>query len=414
MSRRHVVITGIGLISPVGLDQEQALNAIRTGSSGVNLVTAPPIQHPFAAGVVSETFDEHFKSLERPFLDRCQHMAILAARQALHNAGLPQELGYLGDRAGVYYGNVNGGASTTVNWTRDLHVGGKSRARPYTAVAIMGNAGAAQVAIRQKIHGPVITNASACASSGVAIGEAARAIKHGYADVILAGGAEAPLTAGVLGTFDGLRAMSAPDPDDPARTCKPFSSTRSGLILGEGAAWIVLESEEGALARGANILAHLSGYGISSDSNNIAMPETGGQVAALKMTLKDAGLAPEEIDYINAHATATHGGDIIEAESIRSVFGSDADAPLVSSTKSVHGHLIGATSALELALTILAMNARLAPASAHLDEPDARCALNHVGPQPRTNVDIQHALSFSCGFGGTNAALVVSRPPATP
>ncbi|NZA27618.1 beta-ketoacyl-[acyl-carrier-protein] synthase family protein [Luteimonas sp. SJ-92] len=411
MSLQRVAITGLGILSPIGLDAAQALESLRAGTSGIRLIQAPPIAKSFAAGVIPHSFEEHFTKLERPFLDRCQHLAILAARQALQEAGLPEQLAGYGQRAGVYYGNVNGGAATTVAWTRDLHVEGKAASRPFTAMAIMGNAGAAQVAIRHKILGPVITNASACASSGVAIGEAGRAIAHGYADVILAGGAEAPLTAGVFGTFDGTRAMSAPDPEDPSRTCKPFSTARSGLVIGEGAAWLVLESEKHALARGARIHAYLTGYGISSDSHHIGMPETNGQVAALEAVLAHAGLQPSDIDYINAHATATRGGDKIEAESIRRVFGADRGAPRVSSTKAVHGHLIGAASALELSLTILAMNDKLLPASAFIGEADPQCELNHVGPRPVPAQDIRHALSFSCGFGGTNAALVVSTKP---
>ena len=321
---------------------------------------------------------------------------------------MPEDLSSFGQRAGVYYGNVNGGAATAYAWSQDLLLKEKQAARPFTAMAIMGNAGAAQVAIRNKIHGPVISNASACASSGVAIGEAARAITHGYLDVALAGGAEAPLTPGVLGTFQGTRAMASPDPDDPARTCKPFSSDRSGLVLGEGSAWVVLESEANARRRGAVILGYLSGYGISSDSTHIGMPDATGQVAALRAALESANLEPSDIGYVNAHATATHGGDIIESESIRTVFGAGPTSPWVSSTKAVHGHLIGATSALELVLTLLAMRASLVPASGHLGSPDPKCELRHVGPQPRPHTEIRHALTFSCGFGGTNAALILS------
>ncbi|WP_149193097.1 beta-ketoacyl-[acyl-carrier-protein] synthase family protein [Luteimonas suaedae] len=410
MSLHQVAITGVGLLSPVGLDPAEAVQSLRTGASGIRLMHASPLQEEFAAGVIPVSFEDHFTKLERPFLDRCQHLAILAAGQALREAGLPDQMAGYGGRAGVYYGNVNGGAAAVQSWSAELLQRGKTASRPFTAMAIMGNAGAAQVAIRHKIHGPVITNASACASSGVAIGEAARAIAHGYIEIALAGGAEAPLTAGVLGTFKGTRAMSSPDPADASRTCKPFSRERTGLVIGEGSAWLVLESASSAIARNAPILAYLSGYGISSDSHHIGMPETNGQVAALQAALDHAGLKPGDITYINAHATATNGGDIIEAESIRRVFGSGADAPWVSSTKAVHGHLIGATSALELVLTILSMRNDLIPASAHLGDPDPRCDVNHVGSSPLSS-KIQHALSFSCGFGGTNAALIVSAAP---
>lgn len=413
MKKRRVAITGMGLLSPVGLDQSEALESLRSARSGISIVEAPPLGKVFPGGRIERGFENHFTKLELPFLDRVQQLAILAARQASDDAGIGDYDPY-GIRAGCYYGNINGGAATIGRWFEDMLLHGKQTARPFTAMAIMGNGGGAQVSIRQKIRGPVITNASACATSGVAIGEAARAIADGYIDVALAGGAEAPLTAGVLSTFDGIRAMSAPDPEDPARTCKPFSTGRSGLVLGEGSAWIVLEEAEAALARGAHIHAYLTGYGISCDAHHIGMPESGGQIAALTAALAHAGLQASDVDYINAHATATNGGDVIESTALAAVFGTGSRAPKVSSTKSVHGHLIGATSALELVLTVIAMQNRLLPASAHLDTPDPRCDLNHVGPSPVVDASIRHALSFSCGFGGTNAALIVSRHDVPP
>lgn len=413
MTLNHVAITGMGLISPIGLDIRQALHSLRTAASGIRLHRAPPIAKDFPAGVVPESFEEQFPKLERPFLDRCQHMAILAAREAVSHAGLDEFSSY-GQRAGLYYGNVNGGTATILDWFQRLLIEQKGVSRPFTAMAIMGNAGGAQVAIRHRIMGPVISNASACASSGVSIGEAARAIAHGYIDVAVAGGAEAPLTSGVMGTFDGTRAMSSPDPDDVARTCRPFSAQRTGLVLGEGAAFVVLENAEAARARGATVHGYVTGYGISCDAHHIGMPESNGQIASLQAALADARIEPGEIGYINAHATATNGGDVIESASIRHVFGDGPRSPAVSSTKSVHGHLLGATSALEFVLTTLAMQDELLPASAHLGDPDEKCgALNHVGERPVAGARIQHALSFSCGFGGTNVALVVSRSHKT-
>jgi 3-oxoacyl-[acyl-carrier-protein] synthase II len=208
--------------------------------------------------------------------------------------------------------------------------------------------------------------------------------------------------------------MAAPDPEDVGRTCKPFAANRSGLVLGEGAAFLVLESARHARARGAPCHAYLTGYGVSSDAHHIGMPAAEGQVRALRAALADAGLSPADIGYVNAHATATGGGDIIEATSLREVFGAGPDSAAVSSTKSVHGHLIGATSALELLVTVVAMQQSLLPASADLDEVDPRCELNHVGPRPLAGHAVDHALSFSCGFGGTNVALVVSRNPTPP
>jgi 3-oxoacyl-[acyl-carrier-protein] synthase II len=410
MKKEAVAITGVGVLSPIGLDVEGVVDALRTARSGIDRITTPPTPREFAAGVVKQDFADAFTRLELPFLDRCQQLAIVSARQALLEAGI-EDFSDFGQRAGLYYGNVNGGAAATLEWSRQLMVEGKQAARPFAAMAIMSNAGAAQIAIRHKIFGPVVTHASACGSSGVALGEAARAIADGYLDVAVAGGAEAPLTAGVLGVFSGTRAMSGPDGDDVSRTCKPFSRDRTGLVLGEGAAFVVLEADSHAERLGATIHGYLTGYGISSDAHHIGMPAAEGQVRSLQAALDHARLQPRDIGYLNAHATATDGGDVIESAAIRAVFGDGDDATRVSSTKAVHGHLLGATSALEFVITLLSMRNRVLPASAHMGEMDPRCKLNHVGPVPLRDVELDHALSFSCGFGGTNVALIVSRNP---
>lgn len=413
MSKRAVAITGLGVISPIGQTPTEVAASIREGRSGITTITPEPISKPVPAGVVDGEFEASFTPLERPFLHRVQHFAILAAQQAIADAGIEDFTPY-GLRAGVYYGNVNGGASAVQAWVQNLVVDGKQASRPFTAMSIMSNGGGAQISIRNKITGPVLTHASACASSGIAIGDAARAIADGYLDIAVAGGAEAPLSAGVVGVFLGTRAVAKPHPDDPARSCRPFSADRSGLVLGEGGAFLILEAEEKAKARGARIYGYLRGYGVSSDASHIGMPATPGQVLALQAALQDAELAPGDINYINAHATATDGGDVIEAASIRTVFGQEADSPWVSSTKAVHGHLLGAASALELVITVLAMNESVLPATNYLDAVDPECGLHHVGPVPRPDSPIQNALSFSCGFGGTNAALIVSRSAPAP
>ena len=362
----------------------------------------------FPAGRVQADYATAFPRLEQPFLDRCQAMAIVAARQAIAEAGLDGFADF-GARAGLHYGNVNGGVATIHQWHEDMLLHGKRKARPFTAMAIMSNGGGAQVAIRHAIRGPVLTHASACASSTIAIGEAMRAIADGRLDIAVAGGAEAPLEAPLFGVFDGTRAMSPVDDADPARSCKPFSRDRSGLVLGEGAAFLVLEAEDHARARGAVIHGYLVGYGVACDAHHIGMPASDGQVRCLRAALDDAGLAPAQVEYVNAHATATDGGDAIEAASLREVFGTGMDAPAVSSTKSVHGHLLGAAGALECLVTVLAVREGLLPASAHLGTPDLRCDLNHVGERARQG-HVGHALAFSCGFGGTNAALVIAHP----
>lgn len=405
---REVVVTGIGVMSPIGRSVPELTQSLIDSRSGIRAFQAEPLLRPVPAGVIPDRFETAFTKLELPFLDRCQQLAILAARQAIHDAGLDDLTAY-GQRCGLYYGNVNGGVASAQAWYQQLLVEHKQSARPFSAMAIMGNAGAGQVSIRHGIRGPVVTHASACGSSGTAISEAFRSVRDGYLDIAIAGGAEAPLVASLIGVFSGTRAMAPLDPERPEASCRPFSQQRSGLVLGEGAAFLVLEAATEARARGARSLGRLAGTGISADAHHIGMPEARGQIAALRACLADADLRPEQIGYVNAHATATAGGDIIEASALREVFGDDAGAAAISSTKALHGHLIGATSALELAITLVAMQTNILPASAHLGDADPNCSLNHVGDQTLRDHPVDHAISFSCGFGGTNVAIAVSR-----
>lgn len=401
-----VVITGLGVISPIGLSVNELSLSLSTGKSGIKLCESPLLHQSFPAGLIDESFENRFTRLELPYLDRCQQMAILAARQAIGDAGFENFEDY-GQRAGLYYGSVKGGVATEQAWYHQLLVEGKQTAKPYAAMAIMQNAGAAQISIRHKILGPVMTHGSACSSSGAAIGEAFRAIRDGYLDVAIAGGADAPLTSSGFGAFHGIRAMALPDASDVARSCKPFSSDRTGLVMGEGAAFIVLESESHAKKRGAACFAALSGYGIASDGYHIGSPKAEGQATALHAALSDAALQPSDIGYFNAHGTATKGGDEVESRAICSVFG--VNSVPVSSTKSIHGHLLGATSALELVITVVAMADSFLPATANLDNIDPKCQLNHIANKPLLKHPFNHAISFSCGFGGTNVALVISK-----
>jgi 3-oxoacyl-[acyl-carrier-protein] synthase II len=408
-SARKVAITGLGAISSIGLSVDELLKSLADSRSGIQALKMDGLNKTFPAGIVQQSFEKKFTKLDLPFLDRCQQLAILAAKEAVLCSGI-EDFSAFGPRAGVYYGNVNGGAATGIAWSKQLLVDGKQTARPFTAMAIMGNAGAAQVAIRNRVYGPVITNATACGSSGIAIGDAARAISDGYIDVAIAGGSEAPLSSGIMSVFDGTRALSKPDPTDISRSCKPFSTERSGLVLGEGAAFVILEDAEIAMKRGAKIYGLITGYGVSCDATHIGMPDKKGQMACLESALISASMNPSDIQYINAHATATNGGDIIEAEAIRSIFGCEIDSAAVSSTKSAHGHLLGAASALEFIVTTLAVHSSIMPATMHAENSiDQRCKLNHVGVTPRDE-KITNALSFSCGFGGTNVALIVSAP----
>lgn len=403
----RVVITGHGVISPIGETSGTLLDSLLSGKSGIALWQSPELKRTFPAGIVPRSFIEDFPLPERPYLDRTSQMALLAARQALSSAGHWNFEEY-GIRAGLWYATVRGGGETESLWLKE-HFAGKQAARPYTVMAIMHNAPAALLSIQHQILGPVMTHSSACASSGAAIGDAYLAIREGRVDVALAGGAEAPLLAGMLGAWDGLRALASVDPEDVGRSCKPFSRRRNGLVLAEGAAFLMLESESHAKKRGAKVLCELSGYGTAADGRHLAAPDVRGQVAALSAALADAEISPADLDYVNAHATGTPGGDIVEVQTLNQVLGSEVDRVPVSATKSVHGHLLGAASAIELVVTALAIQHSFLPATAHLEEPDLDCRLRHVACMPVREVDIRHAVSLSAGFGGTNTAICLSK-----
>ncbi len=405
--KREVVITGMGVVSPIGCDLTELVSHVTAARSGIRLCEPQWLQKKFPGGVVPRTFTSEFTKLELPFLDRCPQMAIVASRQAIADAGLGDFSRYE-QRAGLFYGTVRGGAETEQSGYEQILIEHKN-ARPFAMMSMMHNAGAAQISIRHQILGPVQTYSTACASSGSAIGEAMRAVRDGYLDVAVAGGAEAPLTPAMFWCFDATRALAAPDKLDVARSCRPFATDRAGLVMSEGAAFIVIESAEHARRRGAPCYARLSGYGIASDGYHIGSPKAEGEATALRMALADAGLAPADIGYYNAHATATRGGDAIEAKAIHLAFGEAAQTLPVSSTKSLHGHLLGAASALELMITVVAMAESFLPATAHLDGIDPECGLNHVINLPVFDRQIEHAMSFSSGFGGTNVALVISK-----
>nr|WP_314622981.1 beta-ketoacyl-[acyl-carrier-protein] synthase family protein [uncultured Noviherbaspirillum sp.] len=407
-ARQAVVITGMGLVSPIGANVAELSSALLESRSGIRQIQAPPLARAYPAAMVTIDPGEKLSALALVYLDRCQQLALLAAGNALHDAGLDR-MDQFGDRAGLYYGNVNGGSATAQDAYRQLFCEQMQAGKPYVLMAVMQNGGAAQISIKHGITGPVHTHGSACAASGAALGEAARAIRDGYLDIAVAGGAEAPLTGAMFCGFEGARALARVDPGDVARSCRPFDTRRSGLVLGEGAAFLVLESERHALARGAACLAYLAGYGSSADAHHIAMPFANGQARAIRMALDDAGLDPSQLHYFNAHGTATRGGDPVEASAIRSVFGSGSASVPVSSTKSLHGHLLGAAGALECIVAVMAIRRRLLPATAGLEQPDPACMLNHIASVSVPNQDIHTAMSLSCGFGGTNVALLVSK-----
>jgi len=410
MAKKHdVVITGMGQISSLGISSQELINNLISSKSGIQCWTSPMLTKQFPAALVPHNFSDEFKKLELTYLDRCSQMAVLAARQAITDAGLDQFTEYA-QRAGLFYGTVRAGSEIEELMFKDFLIEKKETSRPYAIFAIMHNAAAAQISIRHQILGPVMTHSSACASSAVAIGDAYRAIRDGYLDIAIAGGAEAPLTASMFSAWDGTRALATPNTNDVGQSCRPFSKNRSGLVFGEGAGFVILESAEHAKKRNSACYATLSGYGIASDGYHIGTPIADGQIIAMRAALQDAGLESEAIQYLNAHATGTRGGDIVESNAIKAVFGETSKAPLVSSTKSTHGHLLGAGSVLELIITTLAITESILPATINLDEVDADCVtLNHIANSPILDRTTDRAMSFSSGLGGTNVALVVSR-----
>jgi 3-oxoacyl-[acyl-carrier-protein] synthase II len=333
--------------------------------------------------------------------------ALVATKDALAQSGGALD-GIDPARAGVFIGTGSGGGASADEGYWTLYGERSDRLHPFSVLQAMSNAPAAWIGLEHKITGPNLTFSTACSSSAVAIGEAARRIRHGEADVMLAGGTEAPLNFGSLKAWEAMRTLAAADPEDPGASCKPFAKDRNGLVLGEGAAMLVLESRDYALARGACVHAEIAGYGLATDAGHLTRPSVEGQAAAMKAALADAGLGPDDIDYINAHGTGTQANDAVETAAIKAVFGERARAIPVSSTKSMHGHLLGAAGAVELAAAILALGQGVVPPTINLRRPDPECDLDYVSDGARS-IPLRAVLSSSFAFGGTNAVLVASR-----
>jgi 3-oxoacyl-[acyl-carrier-protein] synthase II len=350
-------------------------------------------------------------------LDRATQFALIAAAQAIADAGFecpPTDSRRIGVFVGIGFGGAQTSDSLYTRFYKTLSDPGLQHKdptvmHPLTVPRIMANAAAGAITMRYGLRGPSNTYSVACASSAIAIGEAYRAIRHGYLDAAVVVGTEAMLNPGVMMGWNALRVMAKPDAVDPSRSCRPFSIDRNGFVIGEGAAALVLESVARSAQRGARVLAELAGYGCSSDAQHLTAPSVDGQADAMLQALQGAGLAPEQIQYINAHGTATDAGDVVETQSIHKAFGSAAKQVAVSSTKSMHGHLIGAAGALELVLSIEAMNSGSLPPTAHLETPDPRCDLDYVPLRARHGCQVEAVMSNSFAFGGSNVSLVARR-----
>lgn len=341
-------------------------------------------------------------------MDRVSQIAVAAARMAWEDSGLAPEAGR-NNRSGVYMGTGMGGAHTIEDTYKRLFRENLNTVSPLSVVMVMNNAAASHISMEYGLAGPSITYSVACASSAVALGEAARQIRHGYADIMLAGGAESLLTYGVIKCWESLGTLASEYPDDASASCRPFSKDRSGFVLGEGAAVLILEELERAQKRGAYIYGEVAGYGASSDARHITRPEVEGQSGAIELALEDAGLGPEEIGYINAHGTATILNDLVETQAIKKVFGARAHQIPISSTKSMHGHLMGATGAVEFAIALLSIKYQAAPPTAHLLVPDPECDLDYVAGTGRPDLRVKAAMSNSFAFGGSNAVLIAKK-----
>ena len=413
MMSRRVAVTGIGTVSALGTSLEAFYAALAEGRSGVRRL---PEEITRGSGVqVGGLADWNpallFKGPEAAALDRVSQFALAAAGEALAASGLDPE-GEDRARLGVYWGTGMGGAHTLEASYATVYGKNDFRLRPLSVVMAMNNAAGSNVAVKWGLRGPFANFSTACSSSAMAIGEAATCIRAGRADVIVAGGSEALLTPGMLAAWQALRTLAPADAAQPEASCKPFDKRRGGLVLGEGAAALVLEEESHARARGAKILALITGYGNSCDAAHMSKPDRDGQVRAMRQALAESGRAPQDIGYINAHGTATLVGDVVECEAIRSVFGAEADRIPVSSTKSMHGHLLGGAGALEMAATLLPLREGLVPPTAHLEDVDPACAVRHVPGTAQRGEIPRAVMSNSFAFGGSNVVLIAEPPPA--
>ncbi len=408
---RRVVITGLGIISSIGHTPGEFFESLMAGRSGIRRLQTKFIEKlsvRIAAPVVGFDPAAYFTKMQLTGMERFSQLAMVAARQAAEDAAL-QLSEEEWPRAGVHMGTGIGGATTMEEGYEEVLLKSEPRIKPFSVLLSMNNAAAGHISMNFHLQGPNVTYSTACSSSAIAVGEAYRLIKHGYTDVMFAGGAESLLTLGAMKAWEALRTLAPEDPENAGASCKPFSRQRNGLVLGEGSAVLVLEDAERAKRRGARIYAELAGYDSSADATHITKPDSAGQARAIRNALRDAGMQPQDIHYINAHGTATQAGDIEETKAIKLAFGEHAYRIPVSSTKSMHGHVMGATGAVEFMAALLAMQHNAIPPTINLREPDPECDLDYVPNVGRRNVPLNAVMSNSFAFGGSNAVLIAKR-----
>lgn len=397
-----VAITGLGVISPHGDDPGTMFDALMAGTSGLR--RWQEAAEPVAAGTVQFEPARWFNKMQMLGLDRVSQLAVAAAEMARSDAGI-QEVDPV--RVGVFVGCGMGGAISIETAFRSHATSG--RVPPLSIPAGMGNAPAAHIAMRGGFKGPVLSYCVACASSAVAIAEAGKSIRAGEIDVAFAGGTEAMLLPAIVRAWQALQTLATPDPERIETSCRPFALDRSGFVLAEGAAFLVLESAERAERRSARVYADLAGSGMSCDATHLTKPDSAGQARAISGALSSAHLQPADVGYCNAHGTATPAGDVVECDALRSVWGDDIAGLRVSSTKSMHGHLLGGAGALEAVITVLALHRGQIPPTAFCTRPDPKCAVPLVREQGEAAPELRAAISNSFAFGGTNVVLAFQR-----
>jgi nodulation protein E len=405
MASRRVAITGLGIISPLGLNLADTWKSLREGRPGIGAIQSADCSTlRFQNGAEVRGYDalKHFEGGRDAYIDRFAQFSVIAAREALRDSGL-ELTPEMRELAAIVCGSAVGGQAALEAGFEDLYVQGRGRVHPLTIPKTMANAGASQISMDLHLSGPAYTVSTACSSSNHAIGQAFHLVRDGRAEMAVTGGSEAPFTIGLLKAWEAMRVI-APD------TCRPFSKDRRGMILGEGGAMMILEPLERAKARGARIYAEICGFGMSSDAHHLTQPTVDGPARAMRAALRDAELQPEQIGYINAHGTGTPGNDPVETSAIRHVFGPQANKLGISSTKSLHGHALGAAGALEAVATVLALHYGILPPTANYNEPDPECDLDYLPNHARV-AQVEAALSNSFAFGGLNAVVAFRASP---
>jgi 3-oxoacyl-[acyl-carrier-protein] synthase II len=397
----RVVVTGIGAVTPAGNNVPDTWDAVLSGRSGVGRIThfdASALQTQIAAEVKGFTPEPYVSSKEARRMDPLVHYAVSAAGQAIDDARLDDWPALDRSRVAVVVGSAVGGMTTMVGQHRDLLTKGPRSISPFFVPAILASMPGAVIALKYKFTGPNFCLTAACATGNYTIGEAASLIRAGGADVVICGGAEACIVALGIGGFDAMRALSTEN-EDPMRACRPFDKTRGGFVMGEGAGVLVLESLEHAQRRGASIYAEVAGYGATADAYHIVAPDPGGAgaFAAMRIGMESAGIAPEEVDYVNAHGTGTPLNDVIETQAIKRLLGDVAYRVPISSTKPITGHMLGAAGVVEAIFALLAMRHGTLPPTINLTTPDPECDLDY---------EVHVTMSNSFGFGGHNATVL--------